>query len=120
MKLIKDILKSKSGKDEKFSQGRVYLFITFISYIAFMSYLTYKTIRCDFVIDTKSPEVIISALQWLLGLLAGYVFGAKGLEALKIVMGKVAPSETDKKETAATAKDTPKPNMGGKKEEDLV
>jgi len=92
MRLLKDILKSKTGKEVKYSQGRVYLFIAFISYIVFLGFLTYKMIRCDFSVEIGPADTIISALQWILALLAGYVFGAKGLEALKIISGK-SPKE---------------------------
>ena len=87
MRLIKDILKEKSGKEIKYSQGRVYLFVAFIAYIVTIGILVYNTINCDFEANIEAAQAIINALQWILGLLAGYVFGGKGIEALKIVMG---------------------------------
>ena len=36
MRLLKDILKAKTGKEIKYSQGRVYLFIAFVTYIIFL------------------------------------------------------------------------------------
>lgn len=120
MRLLKDILKSKTGKEVKYSQGRVYLFIAFIVYIVFLGFLTYKTISCNFDIDVAPSETIISALQWILGLLAGYTFGGKGIEALKIVMNKAPkeePIEKGKKEKTLLTEGK-KENYEGKKPED--
>jgi hypothetical protein len=86
MRLLRDILKEKSGKEVKYSQGRVYLFITIIAYLATLGFLAYKTIACDFNVNVEAPQAIIDALQWIIGILAGYVFGGKGIEALKLVM----------------------------------
>lgn len=122
MRLLKDILKAKTGKEVKYSQGRVYLFIAFIAYIVFLGFLTYKTVTCNFAVNMEAPESIISALQWILGLLAGYVFGGKGLEALKIVMNKAPKEESSpvKKEKTLLneGKKEDDKNYEGKKPED--
>ena len=88
MKIIKDILKEKTGSQFKFSQGRVYLFIAFLSYIILLSFLTFKTAQCNSNVSLEAFESIISALQWIIALLAGYVFGGKGLEILKVIYDK--------------------------------
>jgi hypothetical protein len=85
-KILKDILKAKEGEGVKYSQGRVYLFISFVSYIVYVSFLAIQIIRCGNQFNIENAETIISALQWIMGLLAGYVFGAKGIEALKTVV----------------------------------
>lgn len=96
MKFIKDILKEKSGREFKYSQGRVYLFIAFLSYIILLGFLALETIKCNFAINIKAPETIIDALQWIIALFAGYVFGGKGLEVLKLIMNKSTNSKSKK------------------------
>jgi len=94
MKLVKDILKGESGKEIKYSQGRIYLLIAFIAYIAMLGFLAFKMINCNFIVDVTAPQTIIDALQWIIALLAGYVFGGKGLEVLKVIL----KNKADKKE----------------------
>jgi hypothetical protein len=115
MKLLKDILQSKTKTGLKYSQGRVYLFIAFVSYVLLLFFLTYKTIECGFSLNMEAPQTIIDALQWIIGLLAGYVFGGKGIEALKIIMNNKKSSDKNEPEK------TPPPSTtnGDTKEEDL-
>ncbi|MFA5067152.1 MAG: hypothetical protein WC466_03825 [Candidatus Izemoplasmatales bacterium] len=95
-KILKDILKAKEGEGVKYSQGRVYLFVSFISYILYVSFLAVQIIRCGNSFDTENAEIIISSLQWIMGLLAGYVFGAKGIEALKTVISSKNEAQKNK------------------------
>lgn len=85
-KLLNDILKAKEGVGIKYSQGRVYLFVVFVVYVLYILFLSVQFIRCENSINIDNANTIISALQWAMGLLTGYVFGAKGIEALKIVV----------------------------------
>lgn len=94
-KIFKDILTSRG----KYSQGRVYLFISILAYYITLSILTLKGINNNADIDLDSFKIIIDALQWAMGLFAGYVFGSKGIEALKIVVGnKKSNEEKDESE----------------------
>lgn len=88
-KLIKDIL----TENDKYSQGRVYLFISVIAYYFTLGILTLKGVHVDKEgnasdIDLESFSIIVNALKWAMALFAGYVFGGKGIEVLKILSGK--------------------------------
>lgn len=48
--------------------------------------MTSKALNPNFDIETKTLEMIIEALQWAIALMAGYVFGSKGLEVLKTLV----------------------------------
>lgn len=88
MKLFKDILREydKHG-NRTYSQGRIYLFICVLAYLVVLGFFAIKTVSCNFDISTNAPDSIISALQWAIALFAGYVFGGKGLEVIKAIMG---------------------------------
>jgi len=83
IQLLADMLKEKG----KWSQGRVYLLLSILAYYSTLSILTHSGIKKASEIDLKTFDNIIQALQWSMGLFAGYVFGGKGLDALKIIMG---------------------------------
>lgn len=91
IKLLADILKEKGI----YSQGRVYLLISILAYYTTLGILTHSGIRKGSEIDLKTFDNIISALQWAMGLFAGYVFGGKGLETLKVIMGKTDTPKID-------------------------
>jgi len=91
IQLLADILKEKG----KYSQGRVYLLISILTYYLTLGILTHSGIKKGSEIDLATFNNIIDALQWSMGLFAGYVFGGKGIEALKTIMGK---SDTPKTE----------------------
>jgi hypothetical protein len=83
-KLFKDILQQRN----KYSQGRVYLFISILAYYTTIAILTIKGSAKDTDIDLNSFKIIVDALQWSMALFAGYVFGGKGLDVLKIIFNK--------------------------------
>lgn len=87
--LFKDILKEK-GLDgaTSYSQGRVYLLWSIIAYYITLGLVTFKSMRPDVQINVDMLKTVIESLQWALALFAGYVFGTKGLDAIKVVMGK--------------------------------
>lgn len=93
MKLFKDMLGNHKHGKHSFSQGRVYLFTSVIAYFAILAFLVIRAGNCDLSIETGPLELIISALQWAIALFAGYVFGGKGLEVIRILMGKKKPEE---------------------------
>jgi hypothetical protein len=91
IKLFKDILKTKTTSGAlKYSQGRVYLFIFILAYISALTY---------FILQPNDyMQTIVDALQWAILLFAAYVFGGKGVEATKNILGKEDKSgKVDKK-----------------------
>lgn len=87
-KLLNEILKEKgTDGNVSYSQGRVYLLLSIISYYIILGLMTSKALKPNMNIDTKTLEMIIDALQWAIALFAGYVFGSKGLDVVKTVMG---------------------------------
>lgn len=87
IQLLADILKEGG----KYSQGRVYLLISILAYYTTLGILTHSGLKKGSEIDLATFNNIIDALQWAMGLFAGYVFGGKGIEALKLIMSKGTP-----------------------------
>jgi len=81
-----------------YSQGRVYLLISILAYYITLGILTHSGIRKGSDIDLTTFKDIIDALQWSMGLFAGYVFGGKGLEALKVIVNKGSTNDKPKDE----------------------
>ena len=77
-----DILKENEDGKMKWSQGRFYLMISLMFYFFVVTLLSIKAVRPNTDIKNESFEMVISALQWVIALFAGYVFGAKGLKVL--------------------------------------
>ena len=86
MKLFKDILGNFKHGKHSYSQGRIYLFSSVVAYFAILIFLVIRAGACDLTIETGALEIIINALQWTIGLFAGYVLGGKSLEVLRIMM----------------------------------
>lgn len=80
-----DILKEKVDGGYKFSQGRVYLFMSLIFYFAILSLMSIKGVRPNTELKTETFDQVIEALQWIIALFAGYVFGAKGLKVIDAI-----------------------------------
>lgn len=91
-KLFKDILKEK----DKYSQGRVYLFLSILAYYITLTILTLKGVYNYKEVDLNSFKIIVDALQWAMALFAGYVFGGKGLDILKVIFNKNKSNESKK------------------------
>jgi len=81
IQLLADMLKEKG----KYSQGRVYLLLSIIAYYMTLGIITHSGVKGT---DLTTFTTVIEALQWSMGLFAGYVFGGKGIEAIKTIMGK--------------------------------
>jgi hypothetical protein len=79
---LSDILKESEGGKMKWSQGRFYLMLSLMFYFFVVTLLSIKAVRPNTEIKNESFEMVISALQWIIALFAGYVFGAKGLKVL--------------------------------------
>lgn len=77
-----DILKDNDGGKMKWSQGRFYLFLSLMFYFFVLTLLSLKAMKPNIEIKNETFEMVISALQWVIALFAGYVFGAKGLRVL--------------------------------------
>ncbi len=85
-RLLNDILKEQgSDKAWRYSQGRVYLFLSIIGYYITVGFLTGKGLKPNVGIDINTIKTIIDALQWMILLLAGYVFGGKSLDVIKAI-----------------------------------
>lgn len=84
--VFNDILKENTSEGLKYSQGRIYLLWSIICYYITLGLMTSKALNPDFNIETKTLEMIIEALQWSIALMAGYVFGSKGLEVIKTLI----------------------------------
>lgn len=99
-KLWNDILTEMDVDGKKiYSQGRIYLLWAFIAYYLTLGIISFKAFTHK-DIDENSLKTIIDALQWILGILLGYVFGGKGIEALKIMFGKSSNNPVPPKNTA--------------------
>lgn len=81
-----DILKESDGDRIKWSQGRVYLFISLVFYFFVLTLLSIKAVKPNAEIKNESVDMVISGLQWIIALFAGYVFGAKGLRVLDSII----------------------------------
>ena len=77
--IFSDILKIKKGKNIKYSQGRVYLFVFVLLYISCLIYFSIKPAN---IMDT-----IIDSLQWAILLFAVYAFGDKSSDTLNDLFG---------------------------------
>ena len=111
MNLFKDILKQQG----KYSQGRIYLLLSILAYYITIGILTIKGAADDTNIDLNSFEIIIQALQWAMALFAGYVFGGKGLEVLKVIFNKNGVSSEKNKSVKSIKND----NLDGLSDEEL-
>ena len=107
-KLLDHILKERTPEGRIFSQGRVYLLWSVVAYYATLGIITYKSMKPDATIDLDPLKLIIDALQWAMMLFAGYVFGSKGLDVVKLLMNRAATPATPKDITPPT-QPTPQP-----------
>ena len=84
-KLFKDILMEKGF----YSQGRIYLFISIVAYYATLGILTCTGLSSKKAnIDINNFKIIIDGLQYAMVLFAGYVFGGKFIDVLKVIKEK--------------------------------
>lgn len=94
MKMWKDILTEKSGKETFYSQGRVYLLIAVVAYYITLGFVTWKALHPKTDIAEGTLDTIIEALQWAIALFAGYAFGGKIVNTVKTMFNKT-PDSTD-------------------------
>lgn len=81
-RFFSEILKESDNGVIRWSQGRVYLFLSLFFYFFVLGLISVKAVRPQSEIKNDSFELVVSALQWVIALFAGYVFGAKGLRVL--------------------------------------
>ncbi len=91
--LFKDILQEKKSNQLKYSQGRVYLFLSVLAYYVILSIITIRGLKTGSDIDVKTLEIVVDALQWAILVMGSYVFGGKGLEVIKAVSKKKIDEE---------------------------
>ena len=86
IKLFSDILKEKIDNELIYSQGRVYLLVSIVVYYLTIGLMTARSLKTlNLNVDLDSLKTIIEALQWAILLFAGYVFGGKGLDVIKVL-----------------------------------
>lgn len=107
MKMWKDMLTERDGKERSYSQGRVYLLWSVLAYYITIGFMTVKSLRPDMGIEVVTLQTIIDALQWSMGLFAGYAFGGKGLEVLKTVLSSKLPGSNQAAAPAAVTTAAP-------------
>jgi len=81
MKIFKDML----TENNKFSQGRVYLFWSVIAYYITLGILLVAGMHKDSDLDVEKFRLITEALEYAMVLFGGYVFGGKFLDVVKVV-----------------------------------
>ena len=88
MKIIKDMLMEKG----RWSQGRIYLLWSVLAYYITLGILTFTGISKKHAnIDIGNFEIIIEALKYAMILFAGYVFGNRFLEIVKLLKSDKKP-----------------------------
>lgn len=94
IQLFKDILKEKTKDGSiKYSQGRVYMFISVVAYFGTLGVITYHSYhptKDNPSVDIEYLKIIIDALKYSMMLFGGYVFGGKFIDAGKAIL---APKE---------------------------
>ncbi len=82
--MFKDMLKENG----KWSQGRVYLFISVLVYFITLGVMMTVGFHKDSKgedIDMDKYKIIIEALKYAMVLFGGYVFGGKFIDVMKIM-----------------------------------
>lgn len=84
MSILRDILtETDKGGRTKFSQGRIYLFISFAVFFILNILLTTMVLSNKELKEQETLMVIASNLKWALGSFALYVLGGKGIGAFR-------------------------------------
>jgi|GEM_PF-3287784 len=83
MRLIGDILKESTQGGRRYSQGRLYLFISFIAFMVINGTLAYCAFAGVEITDKESIQIVSTNLKWALGTFALYVLGGKGIGAFQ-------------------------------------
>ena len=79
MKLGRDILKQGG----RYSQGRIYLFISFVSFIVLNGVLAYCAVAGIQLEDMETLLLVSTNIKWALGTFSLYTLGGKGIGAFR-------------------------------------
>ena len=82
-KFFRDILTAQEKGFTKYSQGRVYLFVSFIVFFFTNLLLVYYVLTGTEIEDKDSLIIFSSNIKWALGSFALYVLGGKGIGAYR-------------------------------------
>ena len=81
MKIFKDMLTERG----KFSQSRIYLLCSIIAYYVTLGILTFAGMNKDNPLNIDNFRIIVDALEYAMVLFAGYTFGGKFLDVVKVI-----------------------------------
>lgn len=79
--ILNQILKERG----KWSQSRIYLFWSIIAYYLTLGLLTAGGLNPKYDLDMEKFRIIIDALEYAMVLFAGYTFGGKFLDVVKVI-----------------------------------
>jgi hypothetical protein len=96
--LIKRILKDMLTEDGKVSQSRIYLLCSLIAYYVTLGIITYGGLDKTNPLNIDNFKIIIDALEYAMVLFAGYTFGGKFLDVIKVI-GTYKNKSTNEKES---------------------
>jgi hypothetical protein len=82
--VLSQILKERG----KWSQSRIYLFWSIIAYYLTLAILTVGGLNPKHDLDVEKFKIIIDALEYAMVLFAGYTFGGKFLDVVKVIGSK--------------------------------
>jgi hypothetical protein len=80
-KILKDML-TEGGK---VSQSRIYLLCSIIAYYTTLGILTIAGLNKNNPLEIDNFKIIIDALEYAMVLFAGYTFGGKFLDVVKVI-----------------------------------
>jgi hypothetical protein len=80
-----NILKDMLTESGKYSQSRIYLLWSIIAYYATLGILTAGGLNPKYDLDMGKFKIIIEALEYAMVLFAGYTFGGKFLDVVKVI-----------------------------------
>jgi hypothetical protein len=81
----RNILKEILTERGKYSQSRIYLLWSIIAYYLTLGILTAGGLNPKYDLDMDKFKIIIEALEYAMVLFAGYTFGGKFLDVVKVI-----------------------------------
>lgn len=90
-KMLTDILKDKGSNT--YSRGGVYLFWSVLAFYLTLGVLTIAGISNKFEIEIDKFKLIVTSLEYSMGLFGGYVFGGKFIDAYKSIKSPSKPTD---------------------------
>jgi len=83
MGFVGDIIKEPTNGGRRYSQGRIYLLISFVSFIILNGVLGYCAVAGIPLEDMETLMLVSSNLKWALGSFSLYTLGTKGVGAFR-------------------------------------